>query len=99
MSKLYIELDVAVERVVRLSRQYGDLTPMTLDDEEWLRNELEQGCEIRSCDMCRGRAYTDKPFKVTTQLGNAVEAVFNFCPVCGRDLRPIATDILGDGYV
>jgi RNA polymerase subunit RPABC4/transcription elongation factor Spt4 len=39
------------------------------------------------CDMCRGRAYTDKPFKVVTQLERVVEVQFNYCPVCGADMR------------
>jgi RNA polymerase subunit RPABC4/transcription elongation factor Spt4 len=37
--------------------------------------------------MCRGRAYTDKPFKVVTQLERVVEVQFNYCPVCGADMR------------
>lgn len=99
MSKLYIELDDAVERVALLSQRYGSLAPKSTSDKEWLRNELEQICEIRCCDKCRGVSYTDKSFKVITQLGHDVEAVFNFCPVCGRDLRPIVTDIWGDDHV
>lgn len=95
MSKLYMELDDAVERVILLSQQYGGLIPTTSSDKEWLRNELEQVCEIRCCDKCRGISYTDKPFKVTTQLGYDVEAIFNFCPVCGRDLRPDSVNVWG----
>lgn len=41
------------------------------------------------CKYCSGVCYTNKPFKVTTQLGKQVEVPFNFCPVCGSDLRRI----------
>ena len=39
------------------------------------------------CDYCRGATYTDKPFKVITQLGREVEVQFHFCPNCGSDMR------------
>lgn len=38
------------------------------------------------CEYCRGAAYTDKPFKVITQMGREVEVIFNFCPVCGNEI-------------
>ena len=39
------------------------------------------------CSYCLGVSYTDKPFKVITQMGREVEVQFNFCPYCGRKLR------------
>lgn len=39
------------------------------------------------CKYCRGTAYTKEPFEVTTHMGAKHEVVFNFCPVCGSDLR------------
>ena len=39
------------------------------------------------CVYCRGTSYTDKPFKVVTQMRREVEVVFNFCPNCGADMR------------
>lgn len=46
MSKLFMELDNAVDRVIRLSEQHGDLSKYDENeqDREWLRNELEQIC-------------------------------------------------------
>lgn len=40
----------------------------------------------KGCHLCRGRAFSSEPFLVTIQRGNQVEAVFNYCPVCGRKL-------------
>lgn len=84
---LYLSLDDATERVTLLSKQCGGLTVDTPEDKEWLRNELEQVCELRVCGLCVGTAYTEKDFTVITQLGRHVKTRFNFCPVCGRDLR------------
>lgn len=39
------------------------------------------------CEWCRGAAYTEKQFEVITQMGRHVNVQFNFCPVCGSDLR------------
>lgn len=39
------------------------------------------------CEHCRGRAYTDEPFEVITQLGAHVKTQFNFCPNCGRNMK------------
>lgn len=52
MSDLYIKLDDAVERVILLSQQNGNLAEYakTPEDKEWLRNELEQVCECPSPD-------------------------------------------------
>lgn len=48
MSKLYMELDAAVNRVIWLSRRYGNLAQYEENptSKQWLRNELEQICEI-----------------------------------------------------
>jgi len=39
------------------------------------------------CEHCRGRAYTEEPFEVITQLGAHVKTQFNFCPNCGRNMK------------
>ena len=39
------------------------------------------------CEWCRGAAFTEKHFEVITQMGRHVNVQFNFCPVCGSDLR------------
>lgn len=40
----------------------------------------------KGCYLCIGRGFSPEPFLVTTRRGNHVEAVFNYCPVCGRKL-------------
>ena len=88
MHKLYVDLDDAVDRITKLSGEYNGIYVNTPDDKTWLRNELEQVCELRVCDLCRGVEYTSNPFTVITQMGREVKTVFNFCPACGRDLMP-----------
>lgn len=39
------------------------------------------------CEWCKGAKYTEDTFQVRTQRGRFVEVQFNFCPVCGTDLR------------
>ena len=39
------------------------------------------------CPHCAVATFTDEPFTVITQMGRAVNVIFNFCPVCGRDLK------------
>jgi hypothetical protein len=39
------------------------------------------------CEWCKGAVYTEKDFEVVTQMGRHVHVQFNFCPVCGSDLR------------
>lgn len=95
MSNLYLRLDDAVGKVVELCQDFGGLNIETNDDRDWLRNELEQVCEIRICDRCRGVSYTADPFRIFN--GNRlIYEVFNFCPVCGRDLRAIPESMWGD---
>ena len=43
--------------------------------------------DLGICKYCSAAHYTDKPFKVITQLGKEVKVRFNFCPVCGRKLQ------------
>ena len=52
MSDLYMKLDDAVDRVILLSQQNGNLAEYgkTPEDKEWLRNELEQICHL-PCDV------------------------------------------------
>lgn len=52
MSNLYMELDTAVDRVILLSQQCGNLAEYgkNPEDKEWLRNELEQICHL-PCDV------------------------------------------------
>lgn len=38
------------------------------------------------CEYCRGASYTDKPFKVITQMNREVEVQFNYCPNCGAKM-------------
>ena len=37
-----------------------------------------------SCEYCRGAVYTERPFRVVTQMNRVHEVQFNFCPHCGR---------------
>lgn len=56
MSDLYLKLDDAVNRVMLLSENYGEL-PVHTDDKcsiDWLTNELEQVCEL---PFMRGNDY------------------------------------------
>lgn len=39
------------------------------------------------CRFCRGVEYTPKSFKVITQTAAVVDTVFNYCPVCGTNLK------------
>lgn len=39
------------------------------------------------CERCRRRVYSEKPFEVTTHTGHKVYVPFNFCPVCGRNMK------------
>lgn len=50
-----------------------------------LKGEKSMTKEER-CEYCRCAVYTDKPFKVTTQMGFELEVVFKYCPVCGNEL-------------
>lgn len=95
MSNVYMNLDTAYEQVKKMMDNYGGLELETHEDLVWFMAELEQKCEFRVCDLCRCANYTTNPFKVITQMGRTVETTFNFCPVCGRDLRPDTTDIWG----
>ena len=55
----------------------------------WLKDSNGKSTEPPEkpgCDLCKGRAFSAEPFLVTIQRGNQVEAVFNYCPVCGRKL-------------
>lgn len=47
----------------------------------------ERPANRERCEYCRGAAYTPKPFKVITQTADVRDCVFNFCPVCGAELR------------
>lgn len=38
------------------------------------------------CDFCRGASYTEKTFKVITQMGREVKTQFNYCPNCGAKM-------------
>lgn len=40
----------------------------------------------KGCHLCRGRVFSAEPFLVATHRGEQIEAVFNYCPVCGRKL-------------
>lgn len=51
----------------------------------------ERPANHERCEHCRGAAYTPKPFKVITQTAAVRDCVFNFCPVCGADLREEGT--------
>lgn len=39
------------------------------------------------CDKCANTFFTSKPFRVEAQHGYMVDAVFNYCPVCGKKLQ------------
>ena len=53
-----------------------------------LRKAIKAMTKKDGCEYCRGCAYTDKPFAVTTQLGTVREVRFNYCPHCGRQIKP-----------
>ena len=41
----------------------------------------------KTCDFCKGRAYTKKPVTIITASGKRFQMVFEHCPNCGRKLR------------
>ena len=41
----------------------------------------------KTCDFCKGRAYTKKPVTIITAYGKKFQMVFEHCPNCGRKLR------------
>lgn len=43
--------------------------------------------EEKTCDFCKGRAYTKKPVTVITAYGKRFQMTFEYCPNCGRKLR------------
>lgn len=43
----------------------------------------------KSCEYCKGRLYTKKPFIVITPKGRRIDVCFNFCPNCGADMRKV----------
>lgn len=58
MSDLYLKLDKAVERILKLRDEYGGLELFmdSIDGPELLRNELEQVCEV---PLMRGNEYQE----------------------------------------
>ena len=79
------------DAIIKGAEECG-ITDAYLLDKEFIVAAIKEKMERRdgtcACDRCRGVKYTDNPFSVTTQMGLEVKAVFNFCPVCGRELRP-----------
>lgn len=50
-----------------------------------------------TCEYCEGRAYTKEPFTVITRYGLRIELAFDYCPKCGRRIKPLLdTDSLPD---
>ena len=48
----------------------------------------------KGCEYCKGRAYTKKPVTVITKYGRSIELTFDYCPKCGRRLKPFDEDLL-----
>lgn len=46
------------------------------------------------CEYCKGRAYTKKPLTVITRYGRRIELAFDYCPKCGRRIKPFDEDLL-----
>ena len=57
------------------------------DKSEFLKKEFHIPKEEVGCEHCRGTKWTPNTFRVITQGGTALDVVFNFCPVCGRNLK------------
>lgn len=55
---------------------------------EWIpEEEPEKEAEnVEGCIYCRFATRTDEDFKVHTPSGAVVDAKFNWCPVCGREI-------------
>lgn len=51
------------------------------------RNAAKSCLATKSCDFCKGRAYTKKPMTIITAYGKRFQMVFEHCPNCGRKLR------------
>ena len=56
-------------------------------DREIPGTEKNSWGEQKTCRYCNTASFTDEPFEVRSISGNTCKAIFNFCPVCGRDLR------------
>ena len=41
----------------------------------------------KSCEFCKGRAYTKKPVTISTMYGKRFQMIVEYCPSCGRKLR------------
>lgn len=50
----------------------------------------------KGCEYCKGRAYTKKPLTVITKYGRRIELVFDYCPKCGRRIKPIDENFKND---
>lgn len=48
----------------------------------------------KGCQYCKGRAYTKKPLTVITRYGRRIELTFDYCPKCGRRLKPVDENLL-----
>lgn len=48
----------------------------------------------KGCEYCKGRAYTKKPLTVITRYGRRIELTFDYCPKCGRRIKPFDEDLL-----
>ena len=48
----------------------------------------------KGCEYCKGRAYTKKPLTVITRYGRRIELAFDYCPKCGRRIKPFDEDLL-----
>ena len=48
----------------------------------------------KGCEYCKGRAYTKKPLTVITIYGRRFDMTFDYCPKCGRRLKPVDENLL-----
>lgn len=48
----------------------------------------------KGCEYCKGRAYTKKPLTVITRYGRSIKLAFDYCPKCGRRIKPFDEDLL-----
>ena len=49
--------------------------------------EVQKMATEKTCDFCKGRAYTKKPVTIITAYDKRFQMVFEYCPNCGRKLR------------
>ncbi len=65
-----------------------------IHDSPELLKEVQTMSNNKGCEYCKGRAYTKKPLTVITRYGRRIELTFDYCPKCGRRIKPIDENLL-----